>query len=104
MTMNNKYKNEKYFSNFNSFFYLKNEVPVYIEQKNILNTYDSKFFEKNSKVKLFLYQKRTGLFEDFSKKNLKCSDYKLLEIFHYNARRFFLIPTKAQLHLYRLFC
>ena len=104
MTMNNKYKNEKYFSNFNSFFYLKNEVPVYIEQKNVLKTYDPKFFDKNSKVKLFLYQKRTGSFEEFSKKNLKCSDYQLIEIFHYNARRFFVIPTKAQLHLYRLFC
>ena len=44
MTMNNKYKNEQYFSNFNSFFYLKNEVPVYIEQKNVLKTYDPKFF------------------------------------------------------------
>ena len=104
MTMNNKYKNEQYFSNFNSFFYLKNEVPVYIHQKNILNTYDSKFFDKNSKVKLFLYQNRDGSFEEFSKKNLKCNDYQLIETFHYNGRRFFVIPTKGQLHLYRLFC
>ena len=103
-TMNNKYRNEPYFSNFNSFFYLKNEIPVYITQKNILNTFDPKFFEKNSKIKLFLYQVRHATFEDFSRKNLKCNDYKLIEVFQYNPRRFYLIPFKQQVQLYRLLC
>jgi small subunit ribosomal protein S1 len=34
--MNIKYNNQKYFSNLNSYFYQKNEIPVYITQKNIL--------------------------------------------------------------------
>ena len=45
-TMNIKYNNQKYFSNLNSYFYQKNEIPVYITQKNILIKYDPDFFKK----------------------------------------------------------
>jgi hypothetical protein len=102
--MNNKYKNEKYFSNLNSFFYLKNEIPVYITQKDILIIYDNKFFKRNAAIKLFLYEEKEGNFNEFIKKNSLCSEYEILEKFSYNPRRFFLINSKRDIKLYKLLC
>ena len=102
--MNDKYNNEKYFSNLNSYFYLKNEIPVYITQKNILTNYDPDFFKKSHKIKLFLYEERDEAFSDFVKKNSLCNNYKIIEEFNYNSRRFFFIGKKKKVKLYRLLC
>lgn len=103
-TMNTKYKSERYFSNLNSFFYLKNEIPLYMHEKQILIRQNEKFFERNSEVKFFLYQNRDENFDQFSKKNLSCNNYEIVEKFHYNARRFFLIDHKIEVILYKQLC
>ena len=103
-TMNTKYKSERYFSNLNSFFYLKNEIPLYMHEKQILIRQDRKFFERNSEVKFFLYQSRDVNFDQFSKKNLSCNSYKIVEKFHYNNRRFFIFRNKTEVILYKQLC
>ena len=104
-TMNTKYKDQRYFTNHNSFFYFKNEIPMYMHEKQILARQDRKFFKKNSEVKLFLYQVRSGeSFEQFSKKNLNCNSFKILEKFNYNSRRFFLVDNKSEVILYKQLC
>lgn len=103
-TMNTKYKSERYFSNLNSFFYLKNEIPLYMHEKQILIRQDKKFFERNSKVKFFLYQSRDENFDQFSKKNLSCNNYEIVEKFHYDDRRYFLFQKKTEVILYKQLC
>jgi hypothetical protein len=102
--MNNKYNNEKYFSNLNSYFYQKNEIPVYITQKNILIKYDPDFFKKKNEIKLFLYDEKDGDFNNFAKKNSLCRSYKIIEKFDYNTRRFFIFGKKQNVKLYKLLC
>jgi len=103
-TMNIKYNNQKYFSNLNSYFYQKNEIPVYITQKNILIKYDPDFFKKKNEIKLFLYDEKDGHFNEFVKKNFLCGSYKIIEKFDYNTRRFFIFGKKQNVKLYKLLC
>jgi len=103
-TMNIKYNNQKYFSNLNSYFYQKNEIPVYITQKNILIKYDPDFFKKKNEIKLFLYDEKDGHFNEFVKKNFLCGSYKIIEKFDYNTRRFFIFGEKQNVKLYKLLC
>ena len=103
-TMNAKYKSERYFSNLNSFFYLKNEIPLYMHEKQILIRQDRKFFEINSEVKFFLYQSRDENFDQFPKKNLSCNSYKIVEKFQYNDTRFFIFRNKTEVILYKQLC
>ncbi|CAO6124464.1 hypothetical protein MCEGEM12_00213 [Candidatus Pelagibacterales bacterium] len=102
--MNIKYNNQKYFSNLNSYFYQKNEIPVYITQKNILIKYDPDFFKKKNEIKLFLYDEKDGHFNEFVKKNFLCGSYKIIEKFDYNTRRFFIFGKKQNVKLYKLLC
>tara|TARA_B110000483_G_scaffold215061_1_gene265400 strand:+ start:840 stop:2648 length:1809 start_codon:yes stop_codon:yes gene_type:complete len=129
--VNSKYKNERYFSNFNYFYYQDNKVPIYYPK--ITSIFDKDFFNRNAGIKLFLYDGPSQKFSQFmhrgkfdfklSKQELidleenpdlerqekakgraTCSnsEYELLEEWEYNSRRFFFISSIRNLYLYRL--
>ena len=125
--INEKYKNQKYFTNTNFFYYHDNKIPIYYPK--ITKIFDKDFFNRNKNVRLFLHidsgkfdisqYVKGGQFQfpnhaDFSlekypKKNSRkvtatCanSGYQIVETWRLNVRRFFLFPAMQSLTLYRL--
>ena len=125
--INEKYKNQKYFTNTNFFYYHDNKIPIYYPK--ITKIFDKDLFNRNKNVRLFLHVDsekfdisqyvKGGQFQfpnyaDFSlekypKKNSRkvtatCanSGYQIVETWRYNVRRFFLFPAMQSLTLYRL--
>ena len=127
--INEKYKNQKYFTNTNFFYYHDNKIPIYYPE--ITQIFDKDLFNRNKNVRLFLhidsgkfdisqyvkggqFQFPKYVWSDFSKnlyvkKNSKeitatcaISGYQIVETWRFNARRFFLFPAMQSLTLYKL--
>ena len=127
--INEKYKNQKYFTNTNFFYYHDNKIPIYYP--GITQIFDKDLFNRNKNVRLFLHidsgkfdisqYVKGGQFqfpkyvwsdsakEKYTKKNSKeitatCanSGYQIVETWRFNVRRFFLFPAMQSLTLYRL--
>ena len=127
--INEKYKNQKYFTNTNFFYYHDNKIPIYYPE--ITQIFDKDLFNRNKNVRLFLHidsgkfdisqYVKGGQFqfpkyiwsdsakEKYTKKNSKeitatCanSGYQIVETWRFNVRRFFLFPAMQSLTLYRL--
>ncbi|MDB9711601.1 hypothetical protein OAA42_00720 [Pelagibacteraceae bacterium] len=125
--INEKYKNQKYFTNTNSFYYHDNKIPIYYPE--ITKIYDKDLFNRNKNVRLFLhidsgkfdisqyvkgsqfqFPKYVGFaLNKYPEKNSRkvtatCanSGYQIMETWRFNVRRFFLFPAMESLTLYRL--
>jgi len=120
-TINLKYKNQKYFSNLNYFYYQDNKIPIYYSEIN--KFFDKDFFNRNVEVKYFLFQgspdnfsmyinegkfdfKDINNYKKSNRKNNKptClnSEYELIDSWNFNARRFFIFPAIKKLYLFKL--
>ena len=129
--VNLKYKDIKYFTNSNYFYYHDNDIPIYYPEINSL--FDKNFFQRNKEVKHFLFHGSSSNLSQYvskgrfdfnnnfkfsskdgiiinkpieTKNNTKptClnSEYEQIETWTFNSRRNFLFTEIAEWGLYRL--
>tara|TARA_B100000029_G_C17586148_1_gene961174 strand:- start:1146 stop:2879 length:1734 start_codon:yes stop_codon:yes gene_type:complete len=103
--VNKKYNSQKIFSSLNNQYYFDNIVPIYYPEIN--RKFDKNYFKRNeSDTKLILW--RDGLnntsIKYFVSKNFNCKKYKKIEEFYYTPRRFYFIPERWKVELFRLDC